>query len=186
MAKNFKSKLTQKLGKHSALLALVYREICIIISLLAVFNIMLWVILHHEYAWILSTTVVIFSLFKVLYLLYFSMRRLKSCLDGCRTFYDVLGVYALLIGVMVLSFTVDYYCLMICRPNSFLLEQTAEDAVLLAFDFLYFSIVTFATIGYGDIVPMIIEAKLLVLLEISLSFVMITFVISNLRLRGKN
>ncbi|MDW3212149.1 MAG: potassium channel family protein [Reichenbachiella sp.] len=82
---------------------------------------------------------------------------------------------------MVASFAVDYYCLMSCMPNSFLLAQAITDPLTLAFDFLYFSIVTFATIGYGDIVPLVWEAKLLVLLEIISSFIMITFVISNLR-----
>ena len=55
----------------------------------------------------------------------------------------------------------------------------AADRYALAFDFFYFSVVTFATIGYGDIVPIAAEAKLLVLFEIASSFIMITFVIAN-------
>lgn len=81
---------------------------------------------------------------------------------------------------MVISFAVDYYCLMSCMPNAFLLTQEISDPLVMGFDFLYFSIVTFATIGYGDIFPMIAEAKLLVLFEILSSFIMITFVISTI------
>lgn len=160
--------------------ALATREIGLIVGLLVVYNVLLWLIPHHDYVKILSKIVVFFSALKVYYLIAFSVRRLKSCLACCRSFYEVAGVYALILGVMVTSFAVDYYCLMGCMPNSFLLTQTTNNSLVLAFDFLYFSIVTFATIGYGDIVPAVTEAKLLVLLEILSSFIMITFVISNL------
>ncbi|MEQ8683302.1 MAG: ion channel [Cyclobacteriaceae bacterium] len=80
---------------------------------------------------------------------------------------------------MVISFAVDYYCLMSCMPHSFLLTQDVNNPIVMGFDFFYFSVVTFATIGYGDIVPMTIEAKLLVLFEILSSFIMITFVVSS-------
>ena len=164
----------------SVLKALATRELGLIVGLLVVYNVLLWLIPHHEYAWILSKVVVLFSVIKVYYLLAFSIRRLKECLACCHSYYEVLGVYTLILGIMVTSFTVDYYCLMSCMPDSFLLAQAVSDPFVLAFDFLYFSIVTFATIGYGDIVPMVPEAKLLVLFEISTSFIMITFVISNL------
>lgn len=65
------------------------------------------------------------------------------------------------------------------------MADKTDDTILRAFDFLYFSVVTFATIGYGDIVPMVAEAKLLVLFEISSSFIMITFVISNISRIGQ-
>ena len=174
---DFKS--TNNLTIPSVLKALATREIGLIIVLLVMYNVLLWMFPHHESAWILSKVVLLFSVIKVYYLLAFSVRRLKSCLACCHSFYDILGVYALILGIMVISFAVDYYCLMSCMPDSFLFAQTAKEPLMLAFDFLYFSIVTFATIGYGDIVPLVAEAKLLVLFEILSSFIMITFVISN-------
>ena len=164
-----------------ALKALVSRETALILLLLFIFNVLLWLIPHHAYANILSKLVVLFSVIKVYYMLAFSIRRLRSCLEYCHKFYDILGVYALIIAIMVLSFAVDYYCLMTCKPEAFLMTQQTSNTKLGVFDFLYFSIVTFATIGYGDIVPMVVEAKLLVLFEITSSFIMITFVISNIK-----
>lgn len=159
--------------------ALVGREVALIFGLLIVYNMLLWEFPHHQYAWILSKVVVLFSILKVSYLLVFSIRRLKSCLDCCNSFYETLSVYGLILGIMVISFAVDYYCLMSCMPHSFLLTQDVNNPIVMGFDFFYFSVVTFATIGYGDIVPMTIEAKLLVLFEILSSFIMITFVVSS-------
>ena len=155
------------------------KEIGLIIGLLVIFNILFWLFPHHKYSWILSKVVVLFSAFKVYYLLAFSVKKLKSQLACCHSFYDILGVYALILGIMVTSFAIDYYCLMSCLPSSFSIAQMAADRYALAFDFFYFSVVTFATIGYGDIVPIAAEAKLLVLFEIASSFIMITFVIAN-------
>ena len=160
--------------------ALASREIALILLLLFIYNLLLWLIPHHAYASTLSKVVVLFSAIKVYYLLAFSIRRLKPCLECCHSFYEILGVYALILGIMVVSFAVDHYCLMTCKPDAFLMTEETGDTILRAFDFLYFSMVTFATIGYGDIVPMVLEAKIIVLFEISSSFIMITFVISNL------
>ena len=176
---NSKDSHINDLTIRSVLKALASREIVLIIGLLVVYNLLLWQLPHHEYAWILSKIVVLFSILKVYYLLAFSIRRLRSCLDCCHSFYEILGIYALILGIMVISFAVDYYCLMSCMPNSFLLTQEVSSPFIMAFDFLYFSVVTFATIGYGDIVPIVTEAKLLVLFEILSSFIMITFVISS-------
>ena len=176
---NSKDLLFTDLTIRSVLKALVSREIALIIGLLVVYYLLLWQFPHHEYAWILSKIVVLFSMLKVYYLLAFSIRRLKSCLDCSHSFYEILGIYALILGIMVISFAVDYYCLMSCIPNSFLLPHEVSSPFIRVFDFLYFSTVTFATIGYGDIVPMITEAKLIVLFEILSSFIMITFVISS-------
>ena len=47
-------------------------------------------------------------------------------------------------------------------------------------DFIYFSITTFATVGYGDIIPVSSIAKILVTLEIFLSFLIIVFALANI------
>ena len=48
------------------------------------------------------------------------------------------------------------------------------------FEFFYFSVVTFAAIGYGDIVPLTYPARILVIMEIAQSFVLIVFGLSNI------
>ncbi len=48
------------------------------------------------------------------------------------------------------------------------------------FEYFYLSVVTFASIGYGDLVPVTVPARLLVILEIGQSFVMVVFGLSNI------
>ncbi|HEV7600165.1 MAG TPA: potassium channel family protein [Bradyrhizobium sp.] len=44
-------------------------------------------------------------------------------------------------------------------------------------DFLYFSTVTTATVGYGDVYPMSVAAKILTILQIGLSFVLVVVIV---------
>ena len=53
-----------------------------------------------------------------------------------------------------------------------------KGAVLSFFDAFYFSAVTLATVGFGDIVPVSRSAKLLVMAEIFVSLANVTFVLS--------
>jgi len=50
--------------------------------------------------------------------------------------------------------------------------------VLRFMNLLYFSIVTFTTVGYGDIIPALPVAKLITVLEMMSAFVVIVFIIS--------
>ena len=162
-----------------ALKALSGRELGLILIGLSLYLIMLLVIDHRLYKPVLSNFIVLFSLIKILYILFFTFRRLTICLSGCHSFYNILTAYGIIIGVLVISFATDYFCLQNCLPEAFLETSNTLSVAERAFNFLYFSLVTFATIGYGDIVPMILKAKLLVMFEITTSFVMIVFVISN-------
>ncbi len=155
------------------------RELGLIVLGLSLYLLMLLVIDHSLYEPVLSNFVVFFSLIKILYILLFTFRRLTVCLATGHSFYNVVTAYGLIIGLLVVSFASDYFCLNTCLPEAF--KETSGVLTLpeTAFNFLYFSLVTFATIGYGDIVPMILKAKLLVMFEIITSFVMIVFVISN-------
>lgn len=44
----------------------------------------------------------------------------------------------------------------------------------------YMSTITFSSVGYGDIVPMTIVAKLIVMLEVALRFFVLVFGIANI------
>ena len=43
----------------------------------------------------------------------------------------------------------------------------------------YFSLITFSSVGYGDIVPISLPAKILVALEVALRFFVLVFGIAN-------
>jgi len=170
---------SQEFSFGKALMAISGREIVLIFSGTVLFLVMLLVLDHRLYEPVLSYFVVLFSLIKILYILFFTFRRLTICLLGCHSFYNILTAYGIIIGVLVISFATDYYCLQSCIPQAFLETSSTLSVGERAFNFLYFSLVTFATIGYGDIVPVILKAKLLVMFEITTSFIMVVFVISN-------
>lgn len=48
------------------------------------------------------------------------------------------------------------------------------------FEYLYMSTITFSSVGYGDIVPMTVLAKLIVMLEVALRFFVLVFGIANI------
>lgn len=146
---------------------------------IAIYAVLFYAIDHHFYGPILSNFVIVFALFKIIYILVYTFKRLAAHLDECCSFYDLIAVYGIIIGLIVFSFAADYYCLQSCLPESFSGLESTLGLVETAFDFIYFSVVTFATIGFGDITPVLMKAKLLVIIEIATSFIMIVFVISN-------
>tara|TARA_R110001592_G_scaffold64751_2_gene198880 strand:+ start:9265 stop:9540 length:276 start_codon:yes stop_codon:yes gene_type:complete len=77
---------------------------------------------------------------------------------------------------MIFFFRADYYCLQSCLQRAFSGLESSLGLIEKAFDF---SVVIFATIGFGDITPVLMKAKLLMIIEIGTNFIMIFFVISN-------
>ena len=72
----------------------------------------------------------------------------------------------------VYGFTVAYSFVFTLDTHSF--NQTN----LSMFDFFYFSVVTMATVGYGDITPASFSAKVLVISEIWFSYMYSVFVLA--------
>lgn len=79
---------------------------------------------------------------------------------------------------MVVSFALDFYCLLAIDPSSFSLNLELEGAELL-FECVYFSTLNFTFFGYGDITPQTVPAKLLTMTEISLAFLTVIFLLSD-------
>jgi len=75
-------------------------------------------------------------------------------------------------GIMlVLTFGAIYYALNVLNPNTFSSKLSILDAV-------YFSLITIATVGYGDINPLTKGAKILVIMEVFLGLLYMLFVVS--------
>jgi voltage-gated potassium channel Kch len=83
-----------------------------------------------------------------------------------------------IITIIVISFAIDYLCVSEIYPEAFSGIQYGQPLVLRFMNLLYFSIVTFTTVGYGDIIPAIPVAKLITVLEMMSAFVVIVFIIS--------
>ncbi|HRH40405.1 MAG TPA: potassium channel family protein [Pyrinomonadaceae bacterium] len=84
----------------------------------------------------------------------------------------------LLIIFVLTNFAINFLWIYKINPNSFN-GITAGNYSEQFVDFFYFSITTFVTVGYGDIVPRIIAAKILVIFEISMNIIILVFVFAN-------
>jgi len=81
------------------------------------------------------------------------------------------------VGCTIVFYAVLYLFLYFLNRNSF---NNPSNVLLRIEDFIYFSAVTFATVGYGDIIPKTTFARCVVTLEILNSLFILAFVITNL------
>jgi voltage-gated potassium channel Kch len=121
---------------------------------------------------------VIIAFLKVLYFLGHSFKKIEDSTAWNITYNKFILVILINISLLVLSFAVDYTCLFLIDANSFK-GIMMHNPMHIFFDFNYFSILTFSTVGYGDISPITSAAKLLVIMEVIISFVTIIIIISN-------
>jgi len=79
---------------------------------------------------------------------------------------------------IILSFGLDYYCLLQVNGQSFSVNAELHGFELI-FECVYFSTLNFTFFGYGDITPQTIPAKLMAMTEISLAFLTVIFLLSD-------
>lgn len=79
---------------------------------------------------------------------------------------------------IILSFGLDYYCLLSVNPRSFSVDEALTGPELV-FECVYFSTLNFTFFGYGDITPQTVAAKLLAMTEITLAFLTVIFLLSD-------
>ncbi len=135
----------------------------------------------HTALWT-SYFVVFIALIKSCYFTFFTFKQVTKSIEKCHSFKQLLWIFGLLVFLIIFSYSADFTCLFVADSNSFNSGSTniATPYLNQLFDFFYFSVVTFASIGYGDIVPVSLSAKLIVMLEIGQSFVLIVFGLSNI------
>ncbi|HCR52943.1 MAG TPA: ion transporter [Cytophagales bacterium] len=135
---------------------------------------------NHELSWI-PYLVVFFTITKVFFFTFFTFKKLNKSIEECHSFAQLLWIFGSLVFLIIFSFAADYACLSFTNPNSFKEYSMAGDvgAFEKLFEYFYFSMVTFASVGYGDIVPTTVFSKVLVIIEIAQSFVLIVFGLSN-------
>lgn len=146
--------------------------------------------IDHSLSWV-PYVVLLLAFFKSLYFTFFTFRQVNKSIRLCHSFRQLLSVFGVLIVLIIFSFAADYTCLHTADPTAFkgLTGSANLGYVGHLFDLTYFSVVTFASVGYGDIVPLSIPARLISTIEIGQSFVMVIFGLSNinnLRINTKN
>lgn len=125
--------------------------------------------------------VVVLALIKSFFIVRLSFNQLSKIIGQSHLLSHVLILFGLLITLIVLSFATDYLSIYLFDSESFNIGQTELDSIMtLFFEFLYFSLITFSSVGYGDVVPLSLEGKFLAMLEIVLRFFVLVFGIANI------
>ena len=97
-------------------------------------------------------------------------------------YFDFLSDTLIEIFVVVVAFALDYTICNSLMEKAFVFTNGSVTPTNLfeAFaDFLYFSVVTLATVGFGDISPAIITTRILVVFEIISGFILVVVVLTN-------
>lgn len=125
--------------------------------------------------------IVALALLKTIFIVRLTLIQLSKIIGESHQLTHVLTLFSVLIFLIILSFSADYQALYVLNSENFKTATLISSSVLLQFfDFSYFSLITFSSVGYGDMVPVSIAGKLLVMMEIFLSFLVLVFGIANI------
>lgn len=115
---------------------------------------------------------------------YFSGRHLAHLghvfLDKTSRYGHSLGRWGITVLFFITLFGAIYWALDYFSAGSMFADYPSKSG---PFDYIYFSVVTFTTLGYGDIVPTTIPEKMLVGFEVLLGFTMLGVLINLIKRR---
>ncbi len=90
--------------------------------------------------------------------------------------------FSISIFQIILLFALLYQAIFSISPESFIGITSDQNNIF--FDFIYFSVVTFTTLGYGDIQPVSVLARCVVMIEVLLFVVYISIILLSMH-RGR-
>ncbi|SFZ94772.1 Ion channel [Flaviramulus basaltis] len=129
----------------------------------------------------LSYIIVFLAFIKTFFIVRLTFIQLSKIIGESHKLSHVLILFGVLILLIVFSFSFDYYTLYIMDVDSFKTSLTGNGSFIRQFfEFLYFSLITFSSVGFGDIVPISVSGKIMVMLEVFLSFFVLVFGIANI------
>lgn len=150
-----------------------------VIGVTALYVVLMSVIDHKSFPF--DYIIVTLAILKTYLIALVTFNHLSKLVKKCFSLERLVLVFGVIILVTILSFAIDYSCLYEYRQSTFSgIEDYSDSYISKIPNFFYFSVTTFATVGYGDITPSSGIAKILVLLEIFLSFLIIVFALSNI------
>jgi hypothetical protein len=129
----------------------------------------------------LPILIVCLAFIKTVFIVRLTFIQLSKIIGESHQLTHILILFSVLIVLIVLSFSADYQALYVLSSENFKSSTSLNNSFLLQFfEFIYFSLITFSSVGFGDIVPLTISGKILVMMEVFLSFLVLVFGIANI------
>jgi hypothetical protein len=153
----------------------------IVVAIVTLLSILQWVTSYFSKTEIMTYAISIVAFIKIALVVQLSFKQLTKIIGQTHLITHILTLFTFLIGLIIISFTVDYATLYLNSADSFKISDQsmiATGAVL--YEFLYFSTITFSSVGYGDTVPVSVAAKLIVMLQVAVRFFVLVFGIANI------
>jgi hypothetical protein len=122
---------------------------------------------------------IVMTISKSIYFVVHSFRKIEEATAKNLTYNKFLIIIMTNILLIVVSFAVDYACIQEIDGRSFSGLNPDRSLFNIAFDLSYFSILSFTSVAYGDIVPVSKAAKILTLLEVGVAYITTIVIISN-------
>lgn len=122
------------------------------------------------------------ALIKTIVITVTTLKQLSKLIDICHSVKQLLWVFGAILFISIFSFATDYTCLYQFDHTAFEgIAVHSNSYIYNLYHFFYFSVITFSTVGYGDITPVSEVARFVVMLEIFLSFLLIVFALANIK-----
>ncbi|MFM8379271.1 MAG: ion channel [Planctomycetia bacterium] len=94
-------------------------------------------------------------------------------------YHRFLGLMGVNMAQITVSFALDFFMLEAAEPGSLGGFDPGLGEPRILFDCLFFSVLNFTFFGFGDVTPQSIPAKLVTLMEVTLAFFTVIFLLSD-------
>ncbi|MFM6938902.1 MAG: hypothetical protein ACKOXH_14680 [Aquirufa sp.] len=125
------------------------------------------------------TIICLLSFLKSAYFVSVSYRKIIEASVREIAYHAFMAFMMLNIAMIIFSFAVDFSCLNQVNPKSFIGIEPGLNFWETQFEFWYFSVLNFSFFGYGQIMPLTISAKIVIIFEVIISFLTIVFILSD-------
>lgn len=129
----------------------------------------------------ITTTWLIFilALIKNIFFILQSLRKIFHVVNKNVAYFRFLMFMTFNVLTIIFSFSVDYFCLYHIDDSHFTGVPTGLNPAELIFEFFYLSMLGFNNLGFYDVIPISLPAKLLVMGEIMLYYFSIILILSD-------